>query len=223
MARIEAVIDIGVLRGLTRFCDTPGVTRRWATDGVALCSDQRGTWLEAQDGCVLGRWLVNEKPADDFRVIIPAAAIKALPVPKSRRAENAVCLTADDAGRVCLAYRGYKGKTTWADALDGRWPGMDVIFDTFRASYSGTFDRFGLFSPEVFGKVSKFADDAGICMGDMRLTASGRRDVALITFDRCRQFVGAIMPRSAVCVELDHVPTFAFSPAAAIIEGAQNV
>lgn len=223
MARIEAVIDIGVLRGLTRFCDSPGVTRRYATDGVALCSDQRGTWMEAHDGCVLGRWLVSEKPADEFRVIIPAAAIKAIPVPKSRRAENVVCLTADDAGRVCLAYRGYKGKTTWADALDGRWPGMDVIFDSFRVLYFGNFDRFGLFSPGVLGKVEKFADDAGLEMGDMRLTATDRDSVALITFDRCRRFAGAIMPRRFNCVELSEVPAFAFSPAAAIVEGAQNV
>jgi hypothetical protein len=192
------------LKAMSRLAATSDI--RYYLNGLHVVQNNRGTYIEATNGHMLGRLLVDETPvANPCSVILPLESVKSLAATGKKGKEN-LCFTVDG---VKVSVITSTSETMIFQALEGTFPDCDRVVPTV-TSDSGL--EPSTYNPEY---IQAFAD----CANDLRgYKANGitvqikqrGNDSGIVNIDSDSLFVGIIMPmREHASV---NVPTWCSRP-----------
>lgn len=192
------------LKGMSRFAATSDI--RYYLNGLHVVQNNRGTYIEATNGHMLGRLLIDETPvANPCSVILPLESVKSLAATGKKGKEN-LCFTVDG---VKVSVITSTSETMIFQALEGTFPDCDRVVPTL-TSDSGL--EPSTYNPEY---IQAFAD----CANDLRgYKANGitvqikqrGNDSGIVNIDSDSLFIGIIMPmREHASV---NVPTWCSRP-----------
>lgn len=108
------------LKALNRFSATKDV--RYYLCGIHVVQNNRGTYLEATNGHMMGRLLIDDQPMPENSVIVPNDALKAL-AGTARNANEILHFSVDG---VKIHVITPNGEHTF-QSLDGRFPDCDRV------------------------------------------------------------------------------------------------
>ena len=108
------------LKALNRFSATKDL--RYYLCGIHVVQNNRGTYLEATNGHMMGRLLIDDQPMPENSVIVPNDALKAL-AGTSRNANEILHFSVDG---VKIHVITPNGEHTF-QSLDGRFPDCDRV------------------------------------------------------------------------------------------------
>ena len=192
------------LKAMSRLAATSDI--RYYLNGLHVVQNNRGTYIEATNGHMLGRLLIDETPIENpCSVILPLESVKSLAATGKKGKEN-LCFTVDG---VKVSVITSTSETMIFQALEGTFPDCDRVVPTL------TSDK-GLeqstYNPEY---IQAFAD----CANDLRgyktsnITVQIKQrgnDSGIVNIDSDSLFVGIIMPmREHASV---NVPTWCSRP-----------
>jgi hypothetical protein len=176
------------LKGLGRFAATKDI--RYYLNGLHVVQNNRGTYIEATNGHMLGRLLIDETPiANPCSVIMPLESVKSLAA-TGKKGRETVCFTVDG---VKISAIIPQGETMIFQAIEGKFPDCDRVVPTV-TSDSGL--EPSTYNPEY---IQAFYD----CANDLRgRKATGisvqikqrGNDSGIVNIDSEPLFVGIIMP-----------------------------
>jgi len=198
------------LKGLGRFAATNDM--RYYLNGLHVVQNNRGTYIEATNGHMLGRLLIDETPvATPSSVILPFESVKSLAA-TGKKGRETVCFTVDG---VKISAINPQGETMIFQAIEGKFPDCDRVVPTV-TSDSGL--EPSTYNPEY---IAAFYD----CANDLRGTKTKGisvqikqrgNDIGIVNIDSEPLFVGLIMPmREHNTV---NVPTWCSRPKVAATE-----
>ena len=198
------------LKGMSRLAATSDI--RYYLNGLHVVQDNRGTYIEATNGHMLGRLLIDETPvANPCSVILPLESVKSLAATGKKGKEN-LCFTVDG---VKITVITSMSETMIFQALEGKFPDCDRVVPTL-TSDSGL--EPSTYNPEY---IQAFAD----CANDLRghkangITVQIKQrgnDSGIVNIDSDSLFIGIIMPmREHASV---NVPTWCSRPKVATSE-----
>jgi hypothetical protein len=200
------------LKAMSRLAATKDM--RIYLNGLHVVQNNRGTYIEATNGHMLGRLLIDETPiANPCSVILPLESVKTLAA-TGKKGNESLCFTVDG---VKVSVITAMSETMIFQALEGTFPDCDRVVPTL------TSDK-GLeqstYNPEY---IQAFYD----CANDLRghkangITVQIKQrgnDSGIVNIDSEPLFVGIIMPmREHASV---NVPTWCSRPKVAAIETA---
>ena len=176
------------LKAMSRLAATSDI--RYYLNGLHIVQDNRGTYIEATNGHMLGRLLIDETPiANPCSVIMPLDSVKTLAA-TGKKGRETVCFTVDG---VKISAINPQGETMIFQAIEGKFPDCDRVVPTL------TSDK-GLepstYNPEY---IAAFYD----CANDLRGTKTKGisvqikqrgNDSGIVNIDSEPLFVGIIMP-----------------------------
>jgi DNA polymerase III sliding clamp (beta) subunit (PCNA family) len=200
------------LKAMSRLAATSDI--RYYLNGLHVVQDNRGTYIEATNGHMLGRLLIDETPiANPCSVIMPLESVKTLAA-TGKKGRETVCFTVDG---VKISAINPQGETMIFQAIEGKFPDCDRVVPTL-TSDSGL--EPSTYNPEY---IAAFYD----CANDLRgRKATGisvqikqrGNDSGIVNIDSEPLFVGIIMPmREHNTV---NVPTWCSRPKVAATETA---
>jgi DNA polymerase III sliding clamp (beta) subunit (PCNA family) len=173
---------------MSRFAATSDI--RYYLNGLHVVQDNRGTYIEATNGHMLGRLLIDETPiANPCSVILPLESVKSLAATGKKGKEN-LCFTVDG---VKITVITSMSETMIFQALEGTFPDCDRVVPTL-TSDGGM--QTSTYNPEY---IQAFAD----CANDLRgyktsnITVQIKQrgnDSGIVNIDSEPLFVGIIMP-----------------------------
>jgi len=176
------------LKAMSRLAATSDI--RYYLNGLHVVQDNRGTYIEATNGHMLGRLLIDETPiANPCSVILPLESVKSLAATGKKGKEN-LCFTVDG---VKVSVITSTSETMIFQALEGTFPDCDRVVPTL-TSDSGL--EPSTYNPEY---IQAFAD----CANDLRghkangITVQIKQrgnDSGIVNIDSEPLFVGIIMP-----------------------------
>ena len=192
------------LKGLGRLAATKDI--RYYLNGLHVVQNNRGTYIEATNGHMLGRLLIDETPvATPGSVILPLESVKSLAA-TGKKGNESLCFTVDG---VKVSVITATGETMIFQAVEGKFPDCDRVVPTV-TSDSGL-------EPSTYDPVyiQAFYD----CANDLRghkstgITVQIKQrgnDSGIVNIDSEPLFVGIIMPmREHASV---NVPTWCSRP-----------
>jgi DNA polymerase-3 subunit beta len=176
------------LKAMSRLAATSDI--RYYLNGLHVVQDNRGTYIEATNGHMLGRLLIDETPiANPCSVILPLESVKSLAATGKKGKEN-LCFTVDG---VKITVITSMSETMIFQALEGKFPDCDRVVPTL-TSEKGL--EQSTYNPEY---IQAFAD----CANDLRgyktsnITVQIKQrgnDSGIVNIDSDPLFVGIIMP-----------------------------
>ncbi len=176
------------LKAMSHLATTSDI--RYYLNGLHVVQDNRGTYIEATKGPMLGRLLINESPvANPCNVILPIASVKKLAA-TGKKGKETVCFTVDG---VKISAINPQGETMIFKAVEGKFPDCDRIVPTL-TSDSGL--EPSTYNPEY---IQAFADCANDLRGhkangiSVQIKQRGN-DSGIVNIDSDPLFVGIIMP-----------------------------
>jgi hypothetical protein len=192
------------LKAMSRLAATSDI--RYYLNGLHVVQNNRGTYIEATNGHMLGRLLIDETPIENpCSVILPLESVKSLAATGKKGKEN-LCFTVDG---VKVSVITSTSETMIFQALEGTFPDCDRVVPTV-TSDSGL--EPSTYNPEY---IQAFAD----CANDLRghkangITVQIKQrgnDSGIVNIDSDSLFVGIIMPmREHASV---NVPTWCSRP-----------
>ena len=200
------------LKGLGRIAATKDI--RYYLNGIHVVQNNRGTYIEATNGHMLGRLLVDETPiANPGSVILPLESVKSLAA-TGKKGNESLCFTVDG---VKVSVITATGETMIFQAIEGKFPDCDRVVPTV-ISDSGL-------EPSTYDPVyiQAFYDCANDLRGHKSTGISVQikqrgNDSGIVNIDSEPLFVGIIMPmREHNTV---NVPTWCSRPKVATTETA---
>ena len=198
------------IKAMSRLAATGDI--RYYLNGLHVVQDNRGTYIEATNGHMLGRLLIDETPvANPCSVILPLDSVKTLSA-TGKKGKETVCFTVDG---VKISAINPQGETMIFQAVEGKFPDCDRVVPTV-TSDSGL--EPSTYNPEY---IQAFYD----CANDLRghkstgITVQIKQrgnDSGIVNIDSDSLFVGVIMPiREHNTV---NVPTWCSRPKTVITE-----
>ena len=198
------------IKAMSRLAATGDI--RYYLNGLHVVQDNRGTYIEATNGHMLGRLLIDETPvANPCSVILPLDSVKTLSA-TGKKGKETVCFTVDG---VKISAISPQGETMIFQAVEGKFPDCDRVVPTV-TSDSGL--EPSTYNPEY---IQAFYD----CANDLRghkstgITVQIKQrgnDSGIVNIDSDSLFVGVIMPiREHNTV---NVPTWCSRPKTVITE-----
>ena len=192
------------LKAMSRLAATSDI--RYYLNGLHVVQNNRGTYIEATNGHMLGRLLIDETPiANPCSVILPLESVKSLAATGKKGKEN-LCFTVDG---VKITVITAMSESMIFQALEGTFPDCDRVVPSV-VSDSGI--EPSTYNPEY---IQAFAD----CANDLRgYKANGitvqikqrGNDSGIVNIDSDSLFIGIIMPmREHASV---NVPTWCSRP-----------
>ena len=176
------------LKAMSRLAATSDI--RYYLNGLHVVQDNRGTYIEATNGHMLGRLLIDETPiANPCSVIMPLDSVKTLAA-TGKKGRETVCFTVEG---VKISAINPQGETMIFQRIEGKFPDCDRVVPTL-TSDSGL--EPSTYNPEY---IAAFAD----CANDLRgRKATGisvqikqrGNDSGIVNIDSEPLFVGIIMP-----------------------------
>ena len=199
------------LKGLGRFAATKDI--RYYLNGLHVVQNNRGTYIEATNGHMLGRLLIDETPiATPGSVILPLESVKSLAATGKKGSET-LCFTVDG---VKVSVINPQGETMIFQRVEGLYPDCDRVVPTV-TSDSGM--QTSTYNPEYIQAFYDCAKDLGSsCKGVTVQIKQRGKDSGIVNIDSEPLFVGIIMPmREHNSV---NVPTWCSRPKVAATETA---
>lgn len=176
------------LKAMSRLAATNDL--RYYLNGLHVVQNNRGTYIEATNGHILGRLLIDETPvANPCSVILPLESVKSLAATGKKGKEN-LCFTVDG---VKITVITAMSESMIFQALEGTFPDCDRVVPTV-TSDSGI--EPSTYNPEY---IQAFYD----CANDLRghkakgITVQIKQrgnDSGIVNIDSDPLFVGIIMP-----------------------------
>jgi DNA polymerase-3 subunit beta len=162
---------------------------RYYLNGLHVVQDNRGTYIEATNGHMLGRLLIDETPnANPCSVILPLDSVKTLAA-TGKKGRETVCFTVDG---VKISAINPQGETMIFQAIEGKFPDCDRVVPTL-TSDSGL--EPSTYNPEYIAAFYDCAKDLGSsCKGITVQIKQRGNDSGIVNIDSEPLFVGIIMP-----------------------------
>lgn len=183
------------LRGMLNFAATKDI--RFYLMGLHIVQDQRGTMIEATDGHVCGRLLIDSTPQAPAKVLIGTPEIKQILGTKAKGEQGVVFEVDGDDIKVWTV-----GVHIVAKRMDGTFP--DCARVTPKAGYDIVA---GHYDPALLVRFAKAEEDFGARKGMPYLRQNGE-NAALVTLGHEPMFVGVVMPMRGAVIE-SYVPAWA--------------
>ena len=176
------------LKAMSRIAATKDI--RYYLNGLHVVQNNRGTYIEATNGHMLGRLLIDETPVSNpCSVILPLESVKSLAA-TGKKGNESLCFTVDG---VKITVINPDSTSMVFQAIEGKFPDCDRVVPTV-TSDSGL--EPSTYNPEY---IAAFAD----CANDLRgYKANGisvqikqrGNDSGIVNIDSEPLFVGIIMP-----------------------------
>lgn len=176
------------LKGLGRLAATKDI--RYYLNGIHVVQNNRGTYIEATNGHMLGRLLIDETPvATPGSVILPFESVKSLAA-TGKKGNESLCFTVDG---VKITVINPDSTSMVFQAIEGKFPDCDRVVPSV-VSDSGI--EPSTYNPEY---IQAFYD----CANDLRghkangITVQIKQrgnDSGIVNIDSEPLFVGIIMP-----------------------------
>lgn len=176
------------LKAMSRLAATSDI--RYYLNGLHVVQDNRGTYIEATNGHMLGRLLIDATPiANPCSVILPLESVKNLAATGKKGKEN-LCFTVDG---VKVSVINPQGETMIFQRIEGTFPDCDRVVPKL-TSDSGL--EPSTYNPEY---IQAFYD----CANDLRGYKTSNptvqilqrgNDSGIVNIDSDPLFVGVIMP-----------------------------
>ena len=175
------------LKGMSRLAATKDI--RYYLNGIHVVQNNRGTYIEATNGHMLGRLLVDETPiATPGSVILPLESVKSLAA-TGKKGNESLCFTVDG---VKVSVITATGETMIFQAVEGKFPDCDRVVPTV-TSDSGI--EPSTYNPEYIQAFYDCAKDLGSsCKGVTVQIKQRGNDSGIVNIDSEPLFVGIIMP-----------------------------
>ena len=176
------------LKAMSRLAATGDI--RYYLNGLHVVQDNRGTYIEATNGHMLGRLLIDETPiANPCSVILPLDSVKTLSA-TGKKDKETVCFTVDG---VKISAINPQGETMIFQAVEGKFPDCDRVVPSV-VSDSGL--EPSTYNPEY---IQAFYDCANDLRGHKSTGISVQikqrgNDSGIVNIDSEPLFVGIIMP-----------------------------
>jgi DNA polymerase III sliding clamp (beta) subunit (PCNA family) len=198
------------LKAMSRLAATSDI--RYYLNGLHVVQDNRGTYIEATNGHMLGRLLIDETPiANPCSVIMPLDSVKTLAA-TGKKGRETVCFTVDG---VKISAINPQGETMIFQAIEGKFPDCDRVVPTL-TSDSGL--EPSTYNPEYIAAFYDCANDLRGCKANgitVQIKQRGN-DSGIVNIDSEPLFVGIIMPmRTHNSV---NIPTWCSRPKVAATE-----
>lgn len=192
------------LKAMSRLAATKDI--RYYLQGLHIVQNNRGTYIEATNGHILGRLLIDETPvANPCSVILPLESVKSLGA-TGKKGNESLCFTVDG---VKVSVITAMSETMIFQALEGNFPDCDRVIPKITSESSV---EPSTYNPEY---IQAFYD----CANDLRghkangITVQIKQrgnDSGIVNIDSEPLFVGIIMPmREHASV---NVPTWCSRP-----------
>jgi len=188
----EHIMQFSILRkqikAMSRFAPKSDI--RYYLNGLHVVQDNRGTYIEATNGHMLGRLLIDETPvANPCSVILPLESVKTLAA-TGKKGKETVCFTVDG---VKISAVNPQGETMIFQAVEGKFPDCDRVVPKLTGD-SGL--EPSTYNPEY---IQAFADCANDLRGHKTTGISVQikqrgNDSGIVNIDSDSLFVGVIMP-----------------------------
>jgi hypothetical protein len=176
------------LKALSRLAATSDV--RYYLNGLHVVQNNRGTYIEATNGHMLGRLLIDETPiATPGSVILPLESVKSLAA-TGKKGRESICFTVEG---VKVSAINPQGETMIFQRIEGMFPDCDRVVPTL-TSDSGL--EPSTYNPEY---IAAFYDCANDLRGaktkgiSVQIKQRGN-DSGIVNIDSEPLFVGIIMP-----------------------------
>ena len=199
------------LKSMSRLAATKDI--RYYLNGLHVVQDNRGTYIEATNGHMLGRLLIDETPiATPGSVILPLDSVKSLAATGKKGSET-LCFTVDG---VKVSVINPQGETMIFQRVEGMFPDCDRVVPTVTSDSS---IEPSTYNPEYIQAFYDCAKDLGSsCKGVTVQIKQRGNDSGIVNIDSEPLFVGIIMPmREHNTV---NVPTWCSRPKVAATETA---
>jgi len=197
------------LKAMSRLAATKDI--RYYLNGLHIVQDNRGTYIEATNGHMLGRLLIDETPiANPCSVILPLESVKTLAA-TGKKGNETVCFTVDG---VKITVINPDSTSMVFQAVEGKFPDCDRVVPTV-TSDNGM--QTSTYNPEYIQAFYDCAKDLGSsCKGITVQIKQRGNDSGIVNIDSEPLFVGIIMPmREHNTV---NVPTWCSRPKVAATE-----
>ena len=176
------------LKAMSRFAATNDI--RYYLNGLHVVQNNRGTYIEATNGHILGRLLIDETPVSTpGSVILPLESVKSLAA-TGKKGKESLCFTVDG---VKVSVITAMSETMIFQSIEGRFPDCDRVVPTLT---SGSGVEPSTYNPDY---IQAFQD----CANDLRghkangITVQIKQrgnDSGIVNIDSDSLFVGIIMP-----------------------------
>ena len=175
------------LKAMSRLAPTKDI--RYYLNGLHVVQDNRGTYIEATNGHMLGRLLIDETPvANPCSVILPLESVKTLAA-TGKKGKETVCFTVDV---VKISAINPQGETMIFQAVEGKFPDCDRVIPALTSDSS--FEP-STYNPEYIQAFYDCAKDLGSsCEGITVQIKQRGNDSGIVNIDSDPLFVGIIMP-----------------------------
>ena len=176
------------LKGMSRIAATKDI--RYYLNGLHVVQDNRGTYIEATNGHMLGRLLIDETPiANPCSVILPLDSVKTLAA-TGKKGNESLCFTVDG---VKITVINPDSSSMVFQAVEGKFPDCDRVIPKL-TSDSGL--EPSTYNPDY---IAAFADCANDLRGHKSTGISVQikqrgNDSGIVNIDSEPLFVGVIMP-----------------------------
>jgi len=176
------------LKAMSRLAATNDI--RYYLNGLHVVQNNRGTYIEATNGHILGRLLIDETPVSTpGSVILPLESVKTLAATGKKGKEN-LCFTVDG---VKVSVITSTSETMIFQALEGTFPDCDRVVPTL-TSDKGLVQS--TYNPEYIMAFYDCANDLrGYKTSNITVQIKQRgNDSGIVNIDSDPFFVGIIMP-----------------------------
>ena len=176
------------LKAMSRLAATSDI--RYYLNGLHVVQNNRGTYIEATNGHMLGRLLIDETPiATPGSVILPRESVKSLAA-TGKKGNESLCFTVDG---VKITVINPDSSSMVFQAVEGKFPDCDRVVPTV-TSDSGL--EPSTYNPEY---IQAFYDCANDLRGHKSTGISVQikqrgKDSGIVNIDSEPLFVGIIMP-----------------------------
>jgi len=197
------------LKGMSRLAATKDI--RYYLNGLHVVQNNRGTYIEATNGHMLGRLLVDETPvATPGSVILPFESVKSLAA-TGKKGNESLCFTVDG---VKITIINPDSTSMVFQRVEGMFPDCDRVVPTVTSDSS---IEPSTYNPEYIQAFYDCAKDLGSsCKGVTVQIKQRGNDSGIVNIDSEPLFVGIIMPmREHNSV---NVPTWCSRPKVAATE-----
>lgn len=185
------------LKGMSRFAATSDI--RYYLNGLHVVQNNRGTYIEATNGHMLGRLLIDETPIENpCSVILPLESVKSLAATGKKGKEN-LCFTVDG---VKVSVITSTSETMIFQAVEGKFPDCDRVVPKL-TSDSGL--EQSTYNPDYIQAFQDCANDLrGYKANGITVQIKQRgNDSGIVNIDSDSLFIGIIMPmREHACVNI---------------------
>ena len=176
------------LKAMSRLAATKDI--RYYLQGLHIVQNNRGTYIEATNGHILGRLLIDETPvANPCSVILPLESVKSLGA-TGKKGNESLCFTVDG---VKVSVITAMSETMIFQAVEGKFPDCDRVIPTL-TSNKGL--EQSTYNPDYIAAFHDCANDLrGYKTSNPTVQILQRgNDSGLVNIDSDPLFVGVIMP-----------------------------